>query len=663
MLSLFLIGISPISGPIQSGPPAPHLNRNEHVQQAFHQNLRWKAFQKDWGEEWGIRWDERNGSPRFLYAPGTSIRDESKLVLAISKLVDVPFDDWSFDGSNTRNERRTSVWRRQHQGVSVIGDSITIVSRAGQIHGIWIQVTPLVDIPTPKSNEMVLPIPLHKGPSTVSTGVQSHLVTEHQDNDQIFYLDRLGREVYRYSTRHYGTIEMSLEERTVDDPLIVVPARGVTVENQEGSTVLETDDDGSHAMTDDPLRIRMAGSTVIMTVDRQALALDGRPDTLIEGGIDVPMSATSVHHHFNVVWDWLREQRPDHPWLDDQVLATVELSDGTCNAYYTNGTINFLLEDPESCHNLGQIADVTYHEVGHGIHHYILESGTFAGDVSEGSADFISATILDDPVLAPNARPDGSYIRELETDKRYPDDAIGQVHNDGLIWGSFFWNLREQWEEDTPETGVNRTNQLFLNALAYGPTLTDAYEAVILADDDDGDWSNSTPHACELTDLLDHHGLGPGPMGVMIFEHSPVESVGSFDTDYPVNFSLYPLTEACIDSAEVVAKLWYTTDPSADLEQLEAAINDHSEASKQSNQEDHQNDTGVVFDTGRSGDTGWSDDTGWTDSDTDAETDWCDLIFRKRPLNSRSRVGGRELARSATLSRICRACLVTPPEK
>ena len=71
-----------------------------------------------------------------------------------------------------------------------------------------------------------------------------------------------------------------------------------------------------------------------------------------------------------------------------------------------------LAEDPDSCNNLGQIADVTYHEVGHGIHHYILESGTFAGDVSEGSADFISATILNDPILAPNARPDGSYIRD-----------------------------------------------------------------------------------------------------------------------------------------------------------------------------------------------------------------------------------------------------------
>ena len=58
--------------------------------------------------------------------------------------------------------------------------------------------------------------------------------------------------------------------------------------------------------------------------------------------------------------------------------------------------------------------------------------------------------------------------------------------------GKLLWNLRQQWEAESPEEGIDQTNQLFLNALAYGPTLTDAYEAVILADDNDGDWSN--PH-------------------------------------------------------------------------------------------------------------------------------------------------------------------------
>jgi hypothetical protein len=78
-------------------------------------------------------------------------------------------------------------------------------------------------------------------------------------------------------------------------------------------------------------------------------------------------------------------------------------------------------------------------------------AGTFAGDVSEGSADYIAASILDDPTLAPNAWADGSGIRELDTDKRYPDDVVNEVHADGLIWASFLWNLRTDWGADAAD--------------------------------------------------------------------------------------------------------------------------------------------------------------------------------------------------------------------
>ena len=241
-----------------------------------------------------------------------------------------------------------------------------------------------------------------------------------------------------------------------------------TVVSLDGTEIVETDDAGYHDMSRDPLIVQMSGSELVVTNNRAEIHIPGSPDMRIEGGVDVPLSATSVHHHFGVAWDWLKTRRPSHPWLEHTVRATVELREGSCNAYYTSGTINFLVEDPERCHNLGQIADVTYHELGHGVHHYILESGTFAGDISEGSADFISATILDDPVLAPNARLDGSFIRELDTDKRYPEDAVGEVHTDGLIWGSFLWNLREQWQAESGEAGIEQTDLLFLDALAYG---------------------------------------------------------------------------------------------------------------------------------------------------------------------------------------------------
>ena len=119
MFSLFIFGISPISGPVQSGPPSTHLNRNAHVQMALQQGLRWQTFQKDWGTGWGIRWDERNATPRFLYAPGTSIRNESALIVAIVELWGGSPEEWYPDEVHNRNDRQTSTWKRKHQGAVV----------------------------------------------------------------------------------------------------------------------------------------------------------------------------------------------------------------------------------------------------------------------------------------------------------------------------------------------------------------------------------------------------------------------------------------------------------------------------------------------------------------------------------------------------------------
>ncbi|KAA0272314.1 MAG: hypothetical protein EDQ89_08290, partial [Acidobacteria bacterium] len=154
--------------------------------------------------------------------------------------------------------------------------------------------------------------------------------------------------------------------------------------------------------------------------------------------------------------------------------------------------------------------------------------------------------------------------RELDTDKVYPTDVIGESHNDGLIWGSFLWNLREMWiEAYGEEEGVAMTDVLFLGALEQGPQLTDLYEAVLTADDDDGDWSNGTPHDCELIALLDHHGLGPGALGVLQLEYAPLEAQASDATSYPVSLGLYALSADCGETGAPTASAWYSTDDAA----------------------------------------------------------------------------------------------------
>lgn len=535
------------------GLPSPHLDRRPDAQARRSARGDWRQFRQVWGD-WVVRWDPRNDTPRFLLAPGVALSQADRIVEDIAALSRVPVDELSLERTVERGARQLRVYTRTWQGAAVVGDEVLVVAQGGRIAGVRVQLTPIRLSSLPLPGEVVF----------VDLDGQPWLTQRSTDGHDVVYRDRAGAEVYRHDTRMFSEVLVSHEERTVGDDVLESPARNVTVADVDGSTV-NTDADGQHSLSG-AVTATLTGPELKVLNAGQEISLTGSGTLLLEGGVDMPRSAGTVQHHFHVVWDWLKARWPDHPWLSEQVQATVEAPGGTCNAYYTGGTINFL-PSSDACNNLGQIADVVYHEVGHGVHDYIRVAGTFAGDVSEGSADYIAATILDDPFIGPNARPGGDFVRELDSDRVYPDDINGGVHNDGLIWGSFLWNLRQQWQDTYgEEDGAEMADLILLGALELGPSLTDIYEAVLLADDDDGDTTNGTPHGCELIDLLNVHGLGPGPLGMLTFDHQPLGNQASATTDYPVTFEVSTWPPDCTGFDEDSVALRYTTDPAVTLE-------------------------------------------------------------------------------------------------
>ncbi len=562
MLALLLLfGFAPLEqDQIRSGPPSPPLDQRAAVQWRLSSAPAWREFRARWGRDWAVRWDERNGTPRFLWAPGPPSGRADALVADVAKLAGVDPAELSLASRSRRGERSILRYERRWHGAPVVGDQVALVVHDGRVAGVWVQLTPIRLLQEPRSGERVLPLPVSRGAGPGATGVQPVLATLAQDGPYVVYQDRDGAELLRYDSRHWASVELSHEERTVGDPLVQAPAREITVVDSSGASAV-TAADGGHGLAGD-LTVTLQGPQLQVLDNGAGISASGADDILLVGGTDIIHSAAQVQHTFHATWDWLADRWPSHPWLGVLVPATVELNHGACNAYYTSGTINFFVGDGSLCNNSGRIADVIMHELGHGIHQYILAAGTFAGDISEGSSDYVAATINDDYALAPEFYIGYPWLRELETDKVYPGDYTGEVHNDGLIWGSFLWNLRERWSDAYGvDAGVEMTDLLFLGALEQGPTLTDAYEAVILADDDDGDLSNGTPHACELLDLLDQHGLGPGPIGVMIYDHTPLEEQPSSAASYPVDFELYALSDACGDLDMDSVQLWYSLDP------------------------------------------------------------------------------------------------------
>ncbi len=558
MLLLTLLGLMPLPAdpaaeraddpPVAVGPPAPHLILDPSAQMAMSGGPAARAFREKWGAGWAVRRDPRSGSPRFLYAPGVPLSRAADLVRDVAVLAGIDPAALALSSDRTVGTLRVLRWDRTFQGAPVEGDQIAVLSKQGRIGGVRVALTPLPRLPDPLSGEVVFKEP--------SRGVPL-LATPSQEGPFRVYRDRAGRELHRYDTRLFTQLDVAAEARSPGDALLTGPARQISVRQTDGLQQY-TSDLGEHTLSGG-ISALLDGPALQILDNGQPVSATGLDSFTLTSGADIPAAAASVLYHYHVVRDWLARLWPGHALLSQPMIATVNLGP-TCNAFYTSGTINFFNEVPGQCYDFGRSADVIYHETGHGIHHYILAAGTFASDVSEGSADYIGATIQDDPVLVPDAFGPGTYIRELDTDRRYPDDILNESHNDGLIWGSFLWNLRTQWRATYGQaTGTEMTDLLFLEALAQGPTLTDLAEAVLIADDDDGDLSNSVPHGCELLDLLAQHGLSPGAIGAVVYDHDPLGPQSSYIDGYDVDFSLYVLPAECNALDEDRVEVWYTT--------------------------------------------------------------------------------------------------------
>lgn len=211
--------------------------------------------------------------------------------------------------------------------------------------------------------------------------------------------------------------------------------------------------------------------------------------------------------HLNLVKLYAAQITPTLGWLGRQLTSNVNLND-TCNAFWDGQTVNFF-RSGGGCNNTGRIASIIYHEFGHGYHGNL--TGRVVGSIGEGSGDFLAGTILDDPIVGRGFSTNGSGIRRMDQPHRYPDDYTGEVHEDGLIWATALWELRQALiTKHGPWAGQMAVDRAFVLALTEGPGLTSAYPAVLTADDDDNNPNNGTPNSCEINAIFGQHGLIDG---------------------------------------------------------------------------------------------------------------------------------------------------------
>ncbi len=241
-----------------------------------------------------------------------------------------------------------------------------------------------------------------------------------------------------------------------------------------------------------------------------AVRLTSDADVLFDGTTNSTLAETTTFYHVNVVRNWAK-QYVTAPWFDQQMVANVNIGD-ICNAFWNGRSINFFQAGTKTkngktleCNNTGEIADVVYHEWGHGLDQNT--GGIDDGAYSEGIGDVVSMLITDSSLVGPGFFKDGKPVRDLEGEYSYPKDK-GEVHKEGLIIGSAWWHLtRALVEKYGNDVGRETASRYFLKSLYTTSQYTDAYEALMTIDSEDASAAGRGPNACLINASFARHGL------------------------------------------------------------------------------------------------------------------------------------------------------------
>ncbi|MCA8977829.1 MAG: hypothetical protein KDC98_24095, partial [Planctomycetes bacterium] len=237
---------------------------------------------------------------------------------------------------------------------------------------------------------------------------------------------------------------------------------------------------------------------------------------LLSSGASANQAAhTSTYYWVDQVNEWCRTILGNSAQLNtaDNVAPRVNIA-STCNAYYTNNTINFY-QAGGGCNNTGY-SSVVAHEWGHGLDDRYGGISQTNG-LSEGWGDILSMYLLDNPIVGEDFTTSGGYVRIGTNNRQYPSGS--GVHAQGESWMGFAWQLRERLAttQSSRAVAIAISDDIVVGSIAADATnQVDAVTEVFIADDNDGNLSNGTPHSPELIYACNLHSLpypGGGPTG------------------------------------------------------------------------------------------------------------------------------------------------------
>ena len=297
-----LLGMAPPEGPLlsaPSGPYAPHLRRDPAEQLRLSNSPAFRAFRQKWAAygDWAARWDPRDGTPRFLYAPGPPIDRAADLAADLARLAGADPAELRLAQDRTVGDLRVVRWDRYVRGARVEGDQVAILSKRGRISGAWISLGRIPDL-QPAPGEIIARLPI--GPDGAIKGGVYVTASIADEEPWRVYRDGAGAELYRYDTRLFAEVSVSAEQRSPGDALITGPARQITLRQADGLSQY-TSDLGEHTLSG-PLEALLDGPALRLLDNGQMIEASGE-DSFTLASPEIPAASASVLTHYHVVRD------------------------------------------------------------------------------------------------------------------------------------------------------------------------------------------------------------------------------------------------------------------------------------------------------------------------------------------------------------------------
>jgi hypothetical protein len=404
---------------------------------------------------------------------------------------------------------------------------------------------PLTDRVAPEAILLVLPVPQSE------TEVTHHLVwrvrvhTADPHGVWVTHVDaHSGEIVWRYNDVHFvdfegdarsivqfGTYCDGEDEEMSPYLRLTVEGVGTTVTDADGNWTLSYGGTDQREVTAD-----LYGPYIDMNnyngpeAAFSGMATPGVPFTLGWSDINARHDERDVFDAINDIHDFISLFDPDFGYIHQRISAYVNRTDGFCpgNAWW-DGTINFCAEGGGYA-NTGEIQGVAHHEYGHGIQDFILGQQGGQG-LGEGNSDVMANLITRDHHIGRGFYLGNctSGIRNSLNTLRYPEDVIGQpIHSAGRVIAGFHWDfmdlMRAEYGDDL---GIMMAGERwhFGRVLEHPLTQPDQVLATFIADDDDANLDNGTPHHPYLCEAAENHGFEcPEILTGLVIVHTPVPS-------------------------------------------------------------------------------------------------------------------------------------------